>query len=112
MIGRFIVSRLSGIRVYPQVLPQDVTLPAVTYNQISRSALHAFGGDRSTRNRVQIDVWAEGYSEVRSLAAEVKERLSRYRGENVRDVFLTNEFEGFEDGTRRVTQEYIIYEEE
>jgi hypothetical protein len=70
------VVALVGDRVGPPPLPQKPTLPAITYQLISRvrwtgRALplgHA-------RPRIQIDSWAVEYTQVKDLAAAVQAAL-------------------------------------
>lgn len=119
MVGKVLFGRLgstsAGSRVYPLLLPQDATFPAVTYQQISRTQEHAYGVEAGVLSvRVQVDSWAESYAAARSLADEVAAALSRYNGTingvTVRDIVLDNERELYEEtGIRRVWQDYVIY---
>lgn len=120
MPGAVLVSRLAntsaGARVYPGLLPQDGQFPAITYTQVSRVETHAFGEDASvTRFRLQVDSWGNTYAESRSLANEVLEALSRFRGtvgtKTVHDCHLDNEIELYESETnrRRVSQDYSLF---
>lgn len=123
MIGKFIFARLgstaAGSRVYPLKLPQNPTLPAVTYHEISAGKVHAMGQDSNVvRVRVQLDSWAGSYSAVRSLATEVKAALSRFKGSaggvTVQDVFENNEIEFYESDTQlhRVSHDFSFYVQE
>jgi hypothetical protein len=121
MIGQVLFSRLTGqtaagSRVYPTILPQSPTFPAVTYQQISAVKSHAMGQDTPlTRLRVQVDCWAKSHADVRALAAAVAARLSRFKGEfdsvDILDCLLENEIEGYEatSQTRRIIQEYTVF---
>ena len=116
MVGRVIVARLAPAAVYPLVLPQDPTLPAVTYRVISTIRQHAFGADSSIiETRVQVDSWGKTYTEARALGDEVITALSRFSGTVsgvvVHDIALDNEQELFEDDTdtRRISQDYIVF---
>jgi hypothetical protein len=119
--GAFIFARLNGStaaanRVYPLLLPQQPTYPAVTYQQISSVASHAMGQDSPlTRLRVQVNSWGKTYAEARALATEVEARLKRFRGQagsvTVLDVLRDNELETIEgDGLiRRIIQDYTVF---
>ena len=74
--GAVIFARLANgttaqSRVYPLLLPQSPTFPAVTYQQISALPMHAMGKDGSVvRVRVQVNSWGKTYAEARTLAGE------------------------------------------
>ncbi|HEX7119397.1 MAG TPA: DUF3168 domain-containing protein [Longimicrobiales bacterium] len=118
--GAVIFSRLvnqtaAGSRIFPLVLPQDATFPAVTYQQISSVRTHAMGQDGAIiRVRVQINSWGRSYAEARTLAGEVETQLSRFKGTvggtRVLDVLLDNEIETYESETqaRRVIQDFTF----
>lgn len=118
--GAFLFARLSthtsaGNRVYPLLLPQQATFPAVTYQQVSAVRTHAMGGDSPiVRVRMQVNSWGSTYATARTLAGEVESRINRFRGiaggVNVLDVLLDNDVETYESETqlRRVMQDYTI----
>jgi hypothetical protein len=120
-VGTVIVTLLQGVtaagsRIYPQILPQDVTYPAISYTEVSAIRTHAMGTDSPVvRVRVQVDAWAVTYADSRAVANQVATALSRYRGQVgsviVRDVLLDNEDSSYEaeSQTRRVSQDYTFY---
>lgn len=59
-----------GSRVYPVVLPQAATFPALTYQVVSDvPEADMDEGDSVLRNlRVQINCWSEGYAECKTLS--------------------------------------------
>lgn len=70
------VATLVGNRVYPIILPQDPTLPAITYQIISQSPT---GGNIHIHNmRLQVDCWATSYAGADALAAQVVAALRLY----------------------------------
>lgn len=119
--GAVVFARLANqttaaTRVYPLLLPQQPTFPAVTYQQVSATRTHAMGQDGPIiRVRVQVNCWGKTYAEARALAGEVEQQLSRYRGEaggaKVLDVLLDSDTEGYESEsqTRRVMQDYTLF---
>lgn len=64
-------------RIYPLWLPQDSTLPAVTYQQVSETPSNHLGGEDTTERqfRFQFDHWAESYSAAQSSADAVTTSL-------------------------------------
>jgi hypothetical protein len=66
------VAALVGDRIYPKTLPQDVTLPAITYQRISTIGDLDLDGDQATAAvRVQLNLWSESYDGVCALARAV-----------------------------------------
>ncbi len=75
------LAALTGTRIYPLLLPQDPTLPAVTYQTISRVMEEVRGaGPRYAETRVQIDCWAASYSSAKAVAEQVRAALQDYTG--------------------------------
>lgn len=114
--ARLNASTAAGSRIYPLMLPQNPTYPAVTFQQISAIATHAMGQDGPiTRIRMQVNSWGSTYATARSLAGEVEALLKRFRGTAagivILDVLLDNELETFESDTqtRRVVQDYSVF---
>lgn len=70
-----------GTRIYPVKLPQGVELPAITYQRISGVREHNIAGPSGrARPRIQIDCWAESYSEAKSVADTVRLVLDGHKG--------------------------------
>lgn len=75
------MSTTAGDRIYPLVLPPQVTLPAVAYQRITTvrdRVLSGFNGYQS--NRFQFTSWAERYEDTRYLADEIITALEDYSG--------------------------------
>jgi hypothetical protein len=120
-MGPAIFGRLNGEtsaegRIYPEILPQIPTYPAVTYTIVSVVRTHAMGADAKVKRvRAQVDCWGRTLAEARTLAGEVEARLSRYRGTvdgfTVQDVLLDNEHERYEKEAqiRCVSMDFIIF---
>lgn len=113
------ISALIGTRIYPQILPQDPTFPAITYSQTSgvRDRVIREGPSGRARPRITINCWGERYSQARALADAVRIALDGYRGimgsTDVGGVRLDNEFDLFEEeagikGIHRTIQDFII----
>lgn len=74
----------AGMRIYPNTLPQGVTLPAIRYTLVSNPSEHTHSGPSSLKNpKYQFDCVAdgdEGYRDAHILAEEVIVLLDGYRG--------------------------------
>jgi hypothetical protein len=71
------MNALIGNRCYPQILPQEPTLPAVTYDV--RAAPTAEGSINLARVDVQINGWATTYAGAIQLGEAVKAALEGYQ---------------------------------
>jgi hypothetical protein len=121
-----VYSRLSGYsgltnlvstRIYPTHLPQDVTLPAVTYTLISagrESALSTDTGD--VRARVRVTTWSDDPSplEAMNVMDQVRAALKRFRGTagtvTVKAIYMMNEnaFYDFDTRTHYIASDFEI----
>jgi hypothetical protein len=70
-----------GTRMHARKLPQNPTLPAISFQRIDTRRLHDMAGpDGLPRPRIQITCWATTPAGATDLAAVVRQRLDGYRG--------------------------------
>jgi hypothetical protein len=75
------ISGLIGTRLYPLVIPQDVSLPAVAYQKIdSTKTVSHSGASQLARSRFQFTCQAGNYADAKTLAASVRHCWEGYRG--------------------------------
>ena len=68
--------------MYPLLIPQDVSLPAIAYQTISDVPGYAHGGATGLDYaRIQITCQASTYTAVKSLQAAVRRAVSRFTGD-------------------------------
>lgn len=108
-----------GGRMYPEILPQMPTLPAITYQVVSewrRPTLH--GTDGLPRVRVQMDCWANTSLEARSVADAVREAIDGFAGlmggspgADISGIFAANSFSSYDPDAKmyRVSRDYMIW---
>ncbi len=108
------VGAVAGNRIYPINLPQNPTLPAVTYQRITGPRLrHLTGASGRGDARIQIDCWAVTYGAGKSLAAAIQASLHGYIGllTTVKvAITLSNEIDDYDEDARewRIIQDYVI----
>ena len=112
------ITNIVGDRIYPIVLPQNPTYPALTYFKVSGPAWHDVD---IAYPRFQLSSWGEDYADVKVLAGAVKEVMQRFKGimggaqgVKVSQVVYENELDLFdpETGTYHIPADYkIIYRE-
>lgn len=75
------VGAQAGDRIYPSVIPQGGTVPAVTYQLISDPHIRALDGvDVLVPARFQINCWAATYIAACNLDTVVREVLDDFSG--------------------------------
>ena len=74
------LAALIAARCYPGILPQNPTLPALTYQLISDPMVkRVFTGVTNMRYpRVQVDCWATTYAGCTALAVQVRAAFQNY----------------------------------
>lgn len=96
------MSALVGTRVFPLLMPQNVTLPAITYQRISGTAQH--GSSNIREARYQINIWGATYASVQGIATVVRAALEEWTagdaGVLIRMVRIVNEQDDYEDDSR------------
>jgi hypothetical protein len=103
------VTALVVDRIYPLLMPQDPTLPAVTYQRISDNPINSLSGHGGLDNpRIQIDCWATSYSAVKTLSNAVIKAMdlsTSYKSLRMSDQDL------YEDGTEiyRVSMDFSCW---
>jgi hypothetical protein len=114
-----LVGGSSSPRIYPNVVPQDAALPAMAYQRISSYRRATHGSPASlARPRIQITMMAESYSQVKGVAAAVREALDGYVGtpggvtvQAVLSEDETDEF-GSSNNLHVVRQDWMIWHAE
>lgn len=67
------VSGLIAMRLYPMLMPQGVTLPAISYQRVATAPINDLEGSQNYEwVRIQIDCWDDDYAGVKALAAAVR----------------------------------------
>lgn len=70
------VSGLVGTRIYPLLMPQGVTLPALSYQRVATAPHDDLEGTQNHEwVRIQIDVWDADYAGAKTLADAVHAAL-------------------------------------
>ena len=120
-----LTTQLGSTAIYPIVIPQGKDTPAVTYQEISESPVHAMGADPSLMHpRFEISSWSSSYKQAKIIADSVKSVLRDFgstklggavAGVEVQRIFFENETDfldvDVQTGTMtyHVAQDYIIW---
>jgi len=72
---------LAHTRIYPNLLPESTTLPALTYQELTAFRQYVMTGPVGmVRFRFQINCWASTYAGADELSTEVRKALDGYSG--------------------------------
>lgn len=90
---------LVSTRIYPIVLPQGVTYPAVTYQRVSAEQRESCMVDDVgiVKTRFQITAWTETFIEARNIIEQVRQALQRYTAAGIQGIFILGEYDLFDD---------------
>lgn len=90
------INGLVGTKIYPNLVPQSIAMPAITYQEISSPREYtASGATGTTEARFQINCWDDNYSGAKEVAEAVRKKLSGYKGTvgilKIQSCFLVDE---------------------
>lgn len=75
------VNSLISNRIFPKILPQKESVPALTYQQITGKHDYTMDGkDDLKETRLQINCWAGKYSQTKQLTITVEDALDDFSG--------------------------------
>ena len=102
------LDHLANSRVYPLVMPEKGTIPAIVYIRIASTPENTLnGGATIDQIRFQVDTYANTYAEAKSLSASVRTAMesASFKGTLQTDQDL------FEPDVKlyRVTQDYYVW---
>lgn len=114
------ITTLVGDRIYPQRRAQGSAFPSIVSTRVSGQPLYDDDGEVGLQNaRVQVDSYAENYSDAKDLSQLVRARLSAFRGVqsgiNFSYIMLDEERDLNEGGANaaeypsRVAMDFIVW---
>ena len=111
ILGSAPVTALVGTRVYPMMLPQGPTFPAIVYQRISTVPDMLVDGPGFAPIRMQLSMWATTCDGARTLADAVVTALHGYHGGELRLSRLINLLDDYEPDTKlfRVIADFRVH---
>lgn len=99
LAGDSSVTALVGTRVYPLILPQTPTYPAITYQRISSTGTN--GNTALRASRYQVNCWATTHAGAQALAGAVKTLFEEYTSttSGIKMSLVVNELDDYDDDT-------------
>lgn len=106
------VEELVEDRIYPQVLPQGSTMPAIALTVIDEMPINALTGDPATRlkrARVQVDCYAETYLKAHDVAMAVDNVISALSDPDL-SAYRESSEDLYDDETQlyRVSSDFLV----
>lgn len=100
------ITALIGTRIHPDFLPQNTTLDAIVYNQISGVRAHSTAGASGyCEARYQLSCWSATKAGAKALAEAVRKAIDGFGGTMgttaVNYAFLEDETDAWEDEPKR-----------
>lgn len=113
------VTALTSTRIYPKVMPQQPTMPALVYSVVdnNRTQVHR-GQTTGVRARVQVTCWGNTEASVSAVKEQVRLAMIGAHGSiasvTVDGVTCEGEVEGFEPETVRhwIALDFFIWHRE
>jgi hypothetical protein len=106
------VAAIIGTCLYPVILPQSPTLPAVTYFRVSGGQENSLKGYSGLEHpRIQIDCWSLTYAGAKELANAVRAAMDLA---TTFKALCISDHDLFEDDTRiyRVSLDFSVWNKE
>lgn len=90
------IAAVVSTRIWPRLIPQATTYPAISFMVVSAEHVHSMGGSSELAfKRVQVDCWADTESAADDLRELVRNRMDGYAGNmgsvEVQSCLITNE---------------------
>jgi hypothetical protein len=101
LVSKSAVTDLVSTRIYPAVLPQAATLPAVVYSVITNVPNDdVLGSSGSVTASVQLDIYSDSHITTNNISEQIRLQMQGYSGamgdETVGASRLLNRFEQYE----------------
>lgn len=100
LLAESTLTALVGQRIEPVVSSQDTTLPALSYQLISRQSEHSHDGPALSRPRIQLTAVGSTYTQVVNVLAACKTALDGVSWGGGVASFCENEFDGYSADSR------------
>ena len=113
------LTALVSTRIFPDIAPQDVDDPFVTYDRISTDRDSLLSADSGVVTaRFQMSAWSQSKGTAIAVAAKIRAAYQRYTGTNASVVFLdsylVNEVDLYDTATKyhQVALDFEIWHRE
>lgn len=110
------LAAMVGPRVFPLVLPQNPTLPAIVYQELRSEARAMADGDSGEReSRFQLSYWAGSFSAIKVGKRLLVDLLSGYAGGGIKRISVEALRDDYEPQTgwyRQIVEIEVLWVED
>jgi hypothetical protein len=82
------ITAITSTRIYPLVLPDECTLPAIDYSIVGGAAKSTQDTRGTIRLRWEVNCWGASYGDAVTLRNAVVQSLDNYVGQGIHIQFL------------------------
>lgn len=110
LTGNVTVAASVSARVYPLIMPQDPTLPAITYQRMGSDPVNDLQGYSGLENaHILVNAWATRYDTAKELAEDVHEAMNN---STAFKCLMVNDMDGYEPevGLYVVSQDFSCWD--
>lgn len=103
------VFAVTSARIYPLIMPQNPTFPAITYERISGQKVNGLDGYLGMDNaHIMLNIWATRYDTAKELAEDVHDCMNKVTAFR---ALLINDMDGYDQsvGLYVVSQDYSCW---
>lgn len=114
LIAQSVITNIVSTRIYPMILPQKPTYPAITYSDDDSNYTESFDGQTDhVQSTFQLDAWAKTYAGATTLGAAISTALKNTSGAFggitiQRCTVLSGPIMAYEDSVEAYRQTYIF----
>lgn len=108
------VASLVSTRIYPVVVPQGATLPAIAQSKVSGPRVHAHDGVQQLATpTIQWECKGSTYASAKAVATAVRGAVDGYTGTiggvTIQAIYVRNEIDGFSLGEAEASSINTVY---
>lgn len=110
LTGNATIAAVVNSRIYPLVIPQNPTLPAITYQRVSGQHINTLDGFANLENaHIAISIYATRYDSAKELAEDVHKTMDEARTFR---ALLSNDADGYdpETGLFYISQDWSCWD--
>lgn len=103
------IKTLASGRVYPMILPENVSMPAIVYQRISSDPIKSLDGESGIDYvRIQISTWGASYKSAKETSAAVRSALNA----SSMKITIDNETDDYDPETKhyRVISDFLVWQ--
>lgn len=103
------------VRLFPVIMPEGTTKPAVTYQRIYSDRTSCMVDDDGiVWARIQFTAWAETFVGAQAVKEQLRQALQRWSTSGVQDIFIVGDYDLYDEAAYlhgAAIDAQVVYEE-